>query len=306
MPRLLLVDDSPMMHRIVELTFAREDVQVIAVRDGEQALRSMSSTRPDVVLADHAAAGRSGYELAAFVKSHPDLAGVRVLLMGGAFEPVDELRAAQSGSDGVIVKPLEPRLLVERVRALLAPDPPTPRSAETGAPAPAPVQMEPRRADDGLDDYFDQLDVALGHLRSNQPPPHVPSSEPDEVREAHGGELEEAAIDGGQPAETAVDGGAPAEAAIDGGAPDEVGLPTVDALLARDRPTGVPAAEGLPEPLAIHGAPVATDDLVEQVTRRVLERLAPDAVDRVVREIVLEVAERHVREEVERIKTGDR
>src|SRR5688572_4572193 len=105
MPTLLLADASPMMHRIVELTFAHEDIRVVGVRDGEQAMALIAEDRPDIVLADHAVPKRTGYEVAAFVKRRPDLAHIPVVLLSGAFEPIDKVRAAQVGCDGVLVKP---------------------------------------------------------------------------------------------------------------------------------------------------------------------------------------------------------
>ena len=53
MPKtLLLADDSLTIQRVVELTFAREDVRVISVTDGEQAIEAIKRSVPDVVLAD--------------------------------------------------------------------------------------------------------------------------------------------------------------------------------------------------------------------------------------------------------------
>jgi hypothetical protein len=60
--------------------------------------------------------------------------------------------------------------------------------------------------------------------------------------------------------------------------------------------------------LAVPAAPApqlaVTDELVAEVTRRVLERLAPDTARRLVADIVSEVAERLVREEIERVRSG--
>ena len=50
---------------------------------------------------------KNGYEVAAFVKEHPTLSHVPVLLLAGAFEPVDEERAKRVKCDGVLVKPFE-------------------------------------------------------------------------------------------------------------------------------------------------------------------------------------------------------
>ena len=66
--KLLLADDSVTIQRVVELTFSGEDIQVIAVGDGEQAIARIPTERPDIVLADIGMPKRSGYEVAAFVK----------------------------------------------------------------------------------------------------------------------------------------------------------------------------------------------------------------------------------------------
>src|SRR6185312_16606690 len=63
---------------------------------------------------------RDGYEVAAFIKADPALAHIPVLLLTGAFEPVDEVRARAVGCDGVLVKPFEPQMVISRVRDLLA------------------------------------------------------------------------------------------------------------------------------------------------------------------------------------------
>ena len=118
MHKLLLADDSVTIQRVIELTFSGEDVQVVTVSDGEQAIARIPIERPDIVLADIGMPKRSGYEVAAFVKGRPDLAHIPVLLLAGAFEPVDEARAEQVKCDGVLVKPFEPQQVIARVREL--------------------------------------------------------------------------------------------------------------------------------------------------------------------------------------------
>jgi CheY-like chemotaxis protein len=117
--KLLLADDSVTIQRVIELTFADEDVQVLTAGDGEQAILRVQADRPDIVLADIGMPKRSGYEVAAFVKGHPEFSHIPVLLLTGAFEPVDEARAKAAGSDGVLVKPFEPQHVIARVRELL-------------------------------------------------------------------------------------------------------------------------------------------------------------------------------------------
>ena len=61
-----------------------------------------------------------GYGVISHLKKSPRLRTVPVLMLAGAFEPVDEDRARAAGCDGIIVKPFEPQHLVARVKELLS------------------------------------------------------------------------------------------------------------------------------------------------------------------------------------------
>jgi CheY-like chemotaxis protein len=134
--KLLLADDSATIQRVIELTFSGEDVNVLAVGDGEQAIARIPTEHPDIVLADIGMPKRSGYDVAAFVKSNPELKHIPVLLLAGAFEPVDEARAEQVGCDGVLVKPFEPQQVIARVRELLDGAKGSPVQATASVPRP--------------------------------------------------------------------------------------------------------------------------------------------------------------------------
>ncbi len=178
--KLLLADDSVTIQRVIELTFADEDIQVVAVGDGKQAIERVQADRPDIVLADVGMPERDGYEVAAFIKADPQLAHIPVLLLTGAFEPIDETRARSVGCDGVLVKPFEPQMVISRVKDLLSGRRPAGLWAATPAaqtpvrsPAPAPpvaadrdlrapaASAPPKAASDSLEDYFDRLDAAF-------------------------------------------------------------------------------------------------------------------------------------------------
>src|SRR2546425_1031121 len=116
---LLLADDSVTIQRVIELTFADEDVQVVAVGDGDQAIERLELSPPDIVLADIGMPGRNGYEVAQYIKQSPRLAHIPVVLLTGAFEPVDQARATEAGCDGVLAKPFEPQLVISRAKDLL-------------------------------------------------------------------------------------------------------------------------------------------------------------------------------------------
>ena len=145
---LLLADDSTTIQRIVELTFASEDIDVVAFSDGDHAIAALDRTVPDIVLADVGMPGRSGYEVASYIKNSPPLAHIPVLLLTGAFEPVDQAKALEAGCDGILIKPFEPQFVISRVKELLR-------------------KPKPGVKQDEVEQYFEELDQAFANLGAN-------------------------------------------------------------------------------------------------------------------------------------------
>ena len=375
--KLLLADDSVTIQRVIELTFADEHIQVIAVGDGQQAIARIEAERPDVVLADIGMPEKDGYEVASFVKSQEHLKHIPVLLLTGAFEPVDEARAHAIGCDGVLVKPFEPQMVINRVKDLLAgrrpqalwatppgqPVKPAERAAGPSAPqpaarpdykdlgAPADAEQKPASAE-SLDDYFDRLDEAFSSLGTEgaqaaaEPAPPSPSPEPaappvepafdrfEQARAAARDEVFSATLDRWDPSLSdeppAAPADRPAAPALAGSWPQDerraappppvTAAPPVPAappppapslsdafaaLLAAEttQPAALAraAAPAPPARVAPAAPPVAvSDDLIETIVRRVVERMTTTAVQ----DQVLQVAERLVREEIARIKNA--
>jgi CheY-like chemotaxis protein len=119
MRTLLLADDNITVQRVIALTFAAEDIQVVSCNDGQQAMERMAAQPPDIVLAGTSLPTMNGYDLARFIRNQPELASIPVLLLSGAFENIDEARVVSSGASGVIEKPVEPNNVIGRVKELL-------------------------------------------------------------------------------------------------------------------------------------------------------------------------------------------
>lgn len=336
--RLLLADDSVTIQRVIELTFADEDIQVLAVGDGRAAIEQIQRERPDIVLADVGMPERDGYEVAAFVKESPDLAGIPVLLLTGAFEPVDEARARAVGCDGVLVKPFEPQMVISRVKDLLAGR--RPEGLWAAPSAQSPVRSAAALSDSGtksgsmapaqgaaLEDYFDRLDAAFASLETGAVAPSSPAprtSMPQEAT-APSGEFAEdlAGLLRDAPRQPAASHPVPVgqaelptapalitseysseEPAVDRSAPStriEV-PPNMGPTLGEAFAALLAAEQGQPfAPAAGAESRVAvSDEAVEAIVRRVVAEMTGQTV----RDTVLDVAERLVREEIARIKAA--
>ncbi len=132
--RLLLADDSVTIHKVVDLTFASEDVSIESVTDGNLAIERARAVKPDIVLADIFMPGRNGYEVCSAIKSDADLADTPVVLLVGTFEAFDEDEAARVKCDGYLTKPLDTSELVSLVNDLVKkhnePTAPRPQSTQ--------------------------------------------------------------------------------------------------------------------------------------------------------------------------------
>lgn len=118
--KILLADDSITIQKVISITFSSEDYELVIVGDGDAAVKKAKETRPDLIMADVAMPGKTGYEVCEAVKGDPALANVPVLLLAGTFEPLNKDEALRVGADDSIVKPFESQELLDKVRELLS------------------------------------------------------------------------------------------------------------------------------------------------------------------------------------------
>ena len=96
-----------------------EGHEVVVFSGGEEAVEYLSSHRPDLVFADAASPGRSGFEICGLIRADPRLADAKVVLLQPPLEEFDAQRAKQVGLDGVLEKPLDASMLLKTVESLL-------------------------------------------------------------------------------------------------------------------------------------------------------------------------------------------
>jgi CheY-like chemotaxis protein len=121
MPRLLLVDDNPSIHRIAESLLAPTDVELVCAASAAEALdRIGRGDRFDVALVDTAMPGMDGWTLLDRLRGMEETVQMPIALMAGVLDPVDPVRLAKASIQGFLKKPIELRELGDRVKALLA------------------------------------------------------------------------------------------------------------------------------------------------------------------------------------------
>ncbi|AMY11245.1 Alkaline phosphatase synthesis transcriptional regulatory protein PhoP [Luteitalea pratensis] len=280
---LLLADDSVTVQRVIELTFADEGFKVVSFSDGDEVVGYLGAGhKPDVILADTTMPARDGYDVASWVRGQSSLSQVPVVLMTGAFEPIDDRRAEACQADAVLVKPFEPQQVVSLVKRMLGGErgeslgefaPPRPGASVPAAESA--VTLAP-----GLDTYASRLDqhlaarqgrATLARVEAPAPAAPVPVVEP-----------------------------VPAPADVNPVGPGSLAS-AFAAILAAERGEGL--APVVPTAMTLSGASIP-DAVIEEIARRVVARLTDKVLREEVTARVLEVAERLISEEIERIKAG--
>jgi CheY-like chemotaxis protein len=118
--KILVADDNSNIQKMVGLALKDQGIDVVAVGNGEAAVRKISDVKPDLVLADVFMPVRNGYEVCRYVKEDSALAHIPVILLVGAFDPLDEQEAQRAGADGVLKKPfVPPDPLISMVKSAL-------------------------------------------------------------------------------------------------------------------------------------------------------------------------------------------
>jgi CheY-like chemotaxis protein len=118
--KILVADDNSNIQKMVGLALKDQGIDVVSVGNGEAAVRKISDLHPDLVLADVFMPVRNGYEVCEFVKDDESLAHIPVILLVGAFDPLDEQEAQRVRADGVLKKPfVPPDPLISMVKSAL-------------------------------------------------------------------------------------------------------------------------------------------------------------------------------------------
>jgi DNA-binding response OmpR family regulator len=117
--KVLLVEDDPVILRLLEVNFELEGFDVVLARDGAEGIDLARSERPDLVISDIMMPKVSGLELVAALKGDSATSAIPIILLSAKAQSADVKAGMEAGADDYVTKPFEPLDLVDRVRALI-------------------------------------------------------------------------------------------------------------------------------------------------------------------------------------------
>jgi DNA-binding response OmpR family regulator len=139
-PTVLIVDDDPLARELYRAHLQERGYHARVAGDGEQALQEITSSRPDVVLLDIVLPTMSGFDVLARMKSHPEAAGIPVIMLTNRSEPEDVERGLALGATDYLIKvTASPKQVLDRITHAIA-------SQAWGSP-PIYLTIDPTRSD---------------------------------------------------------------------------------------------------------------------------------------------------------------
>lgn len=119
MASVLVVDDDPVILKLLEVNFEMEGFTVYTASDGAMGLERAKATMPDAIILDVMMPKMTGHEVAAALKDDPKTQRIPILFVTAKAQSTDIARGLDIGVADYVTKPFDPLDLVSRVLAVI-------------------------------------------------------------------------------------------------------------------------------------------------------------------------------------------
>jgi len=117
--RILIVDDDPIILKLVQQTLTRAGFEIAAAHNGTEALKQAEAVRPELIVSDVMMPEMDGYTLCRRLRDNPATARLPILLLTAQDTLEEKVHGLEAGADDYMTKPFQPSELQARVKALL-------------------------------------------------------------------------------------------------------------------------------------------------------------------------------------------
>lgn len=116
---LLLVDDEPDILEFVGYNLKKEGFNVLTASNGEEGLKIARKEKPQLILLDVMMPGMDGVETCDQIRKSPELEDILIAFLTARGEDYSQVAGFDAGADDYITKPIKPKVLISRIKALL-------------------------------------------------------------------------------------------------------------------------------------------------------------------------------------------
>jgi len=124
--KILIADDEPSIVAAVEFLLRRNGYEVEVARNGEEALRLVDTSHPDLVVLDVMMPVKSGYEICKRIRERPDSESIKIIMLSAKGRDAEVSKGLSIGADVYITKPFSTRELLAKIEGLLRQNPVAP------------------------------------------------------------------------------------------------------------------------------------------------------------------------------------
>jgi DNA-binding response OmpR family regulator len=117
--RVLVVDDDPVIQKLLKVNFEMEGYEVLSAADGAEGLDQAKSGNPDVIILDVMMPKMNGLEVLAALKADTDTDTIPVILLSAKAQAGDVQAGLDRGANAYVTKPFDPLDLLDRVGTLI-------------------------------------------------------------------------------------------------------------------------------------------------------------------------------------------
>ncbi|OBX24744.1 two-component system alkaline phosphatase synthesis response regulator PhoP [Gelidibacter algens] len=117
--KILLVDDEPDILEIIGYNLSIEGYQVITAENGIQAIKKAKKERPQLIILDVMMPEMDGIEACEQIRKIPELSNTIITFLTARGEDYSQMAGFDAGADDYITKPIKPKVLTSKVKALL-------------------------------------------------------------------------------------------------------------------------------------------------------------------------------------------
>lgn len=118
-PKILIVDDEPDIIEFIKYLLEREEYLVESASNGSEAIQKAKQFKPELILMDVMMPAMDGIEACRQIKLLPELRNVFVMFLTARSEEYSEIAGFEAGADDYMHKPVKPRVLLSRIKAIL-------------------------------------------------------------------------------------------------------------------------------------------------------------------------------------------
>lgn len=117
--KILIVDDEPDIIEFLQYNLEKEGFEVFSANNGESGLALAKKEKPDLIILDIMMPVMDGVEVCRQLRAQPEFKSTVITFLTAREEDYSQIAALDMGGDDYITKPIRPRVLISRIKALL-------------------------------------------------------------------------------------------------------------------------------------------------------------------------------------------